>query len=99
MLLLFQQLTGDGWSGVMNDLMVTTDRGCDHDVRATAWAPPGNCGTLLSLPYFFSFQIIGGMVGTRPLHTPLPLAAPSPSPTPKPHPQAPPVSPISQPPP
>ena len=85
MLLLFQQLTGDGWSGVMDDLMVTPDpdpnpnpnhhpnpnpnpdqvtpdRGCDRDARPNAWAPAGDCGTVLALPYFFSFQIIGGMV-------------------------------------
>jgi hypothetical protein len=62
MLLLFQQLTGDGWSGVMDDLMVSPERGCDHAAKATAWAPPSDCGTLLALPYFFSFQIIGGMV-------------------------------------
>jgi len=62
MLLLFQQLTGDGWSGVMDDLMVTPDRGCDRDAQPNAWAPPGDCGSVMALPYFFSFQIIGGMV-------------------------------------
>ena len=42
MLLLFQQLTGDGWSGVMDDLMVGTERGCDHEARANLLgaAPP-----------------------------------------------------------
>ena len=36
---------------------MTPERGCDHEAKATAWAPPGDCGTLLALPYFFSFQV------------------------------------------
>ena len=36
---------------------VTPERGCDHAAKATAWAPSGDCGTLLALPYFFSFQV------------------------------------------
>ena len=43
----------------MDDLMVTPERGCDLEAKAKAWAPAGNCGTLLALPYFFSFQVSG----------------------------------------
>ena len=57
LLLLFQQLTGDGWSGVMDDLMITPARGCDREARPNAWAPPGDCGSLVALPYCVSFQL------------------------------------------
>ena len=52
-LLLFQCLTGDGWSAIMDDCMINEERGCDPE------ASPSDCGTPLALPYFISFTIIG----------------------------------------
>ena len=55
MLLLFQCLTGDGWSGVMTDLTVDEDSGiCTHAA--------GNCGSPSAVPFFVSFQVIGSFV-------------------------------------
>jgi hypothetical protein len=51
MLVLFQCLTGDGWSEIMDDLMVDEERGCDPH------ATPSDCGTPLALPYFISYTI------------------------------------------
>ena len=56
MLTLFQCLTGDGWSAVMNDLRVDEMRGCDPTLV------PSNCGTPLALPYFISWTIVGTFV-------------------------------------
>ena len=56
MLTLFQCLTGDGWSAVMNDLRVDEARGCDPTLV------PSNCGTSLALPYFISWTVIGSFV-------------------------------------
>ena len=54
MLLLFQTLTGDGWSAIMDDCMITPERGCSEE--------DGDCGTSLALPYFVSFFTLGGFV-------------------------------------
>ena len=54
-LLLFQCLTGDGWSSLMADAMLNEDSG-----RCTAEA--GNCGTVAAIPYFISFQILGSFI-------------------------------------
>ena len=51
MLLLFQCLTGDDWSMVMDDAMVTPERGCSYE--------DGNCGSPLAVPYFVSFLLLG----------------------------------------
>uniref|UniRef100_A0A7S2IXR0 Sodium channel protein n=1 Tax=Haptolina brevifila TaxID=156173 RepID=A0A7S2IXR0_9EUKA len=53
-LTLFQCLTGDGWSELMDDAMVNEERGCDPSA--------GDCGTPLALPYFISFIVIGTFV-------------------------------------
>ena len=55
-LLLFQCLTGDGWSYVMNDAMISPEshRGCS--LRA------GDCGGWWAIPYFVSFQVLGSFV-------------------------------------
>eukprot|EP00966_Prymnesium_polylepis_P197286 4571921-Prymnesium_polylepis.1 len=50
-LVLFQCITGDGWSGLMMDAMITEDSG-----RCTNAA--GDCGSPVALPYFVSFQVI-----------------------------------------
>jgi len=55
-LLLFQCLTGDGWSEFMDDLLVDEERGCDPD------AIPSDCGSPLAIPYFLSFMVIGVFV-------------------------------------
>ena len=55
-LLLFQCLTGDGWSAIMDDCMIDEERGCDPD------AIPSDCGSSLALPYFISFTVIGSFV-------------------------------------
>ena len=57
MLLLFQCLTGDGWSAFMYDCMIDEARGCDPS------APGGSdCGTRLALPYFISYTIVATFV-------------------------------------
>uniref|UniRef100_A0A7S3C4M4 Sodium channel protein n=1 Tax=Haptolina ericina TaxID=156174 RepID=A0A7S3C4M4_9EUKA len=54
-LTLFQCLTGDGWSSIMMDLMVTEGSGvCSVE--------QGNCGGIISVPYFISFGLIGTFV-------------------------------------
>jgi len=53
-LILFQCLAGGSWSAVMDDCMVTPERGCAPE--------EGNCGTPLAVPYFISFQVIGTYV-------------------------------------
>jgi len=58
-LLLFQCLTGDGWSAIMDDAMVSEERGCDP---APADGSPSDCGSPLALPYFCSFTVIGSFV-------------------------------------
>ena len=57
-LLLFQCLTGDGWSYLMHEAMVKESWGrhCSET--------EGNCGTLLAVPYFVSFQAIGSVIAT-----------------------------------
>ena len=55
MLLLFQCLTGDGWSGIMTDLAVQEESGeCEEAL--------GNCGSHAAVPFFVSFQVIGSFV-------------------------------------
>jgi len=55
-LLLFQCLTGDGWSAIMDDAMINEERGCDP------LAVPTDCGSPIAVPYFISFTIIGSFV-------------------------------------
>jgi hypothetical protein len=52
-LLLFQVLTGDAWSSVMAEAMLTPESG-----RCSG----ASCGTWLAVPYFISFQLIGSFV-------------------------------------
>ena len=54
-LLLFQCLTGDGWSAMMADAMLDEASGiCTEEA--------GDCGSYLAIPYFVSFLVIGGFV-------------------------------------
>ena len=55
-LLLFQCLTGDGWAGMMDDCMITPERGCDPN------ATPSDCGGVHAVAFFVSFQILGSFV-------------------------------------
>merc|ERR1719453_1623512 len=55
-LLLFQCLTGDGWSAIMDDAMIDEERGCDPHPEDGS---PSDCGSPLALPYFISFLVIG----------------------------------------
>ena len=50
-LLLFQCITGDAWSGLMMEAMVTEESGLCTEAE-------GNCGTPVALPYFISFQVM-----------------------------------------
>jgi len=59
-LLLFQTLTGDAWSGLMADAMLTADTGLCNP--AATPGQPSNCGSWGAIPYFISFQIIGSFV-------------------------------------
>jgi len=52
---LFQCLTGDAWSGLMNDAMLDEGSGLCS-------AAEGNCGSIAALPYFISFQVVGVFV-------------------------------------
>jgi hypothetical protein len=56
MLLLFQCITGDGWSEIMDDALIDERRGCDPN------AVPSDCGSAISVPYFIAFTIIGTFV-------------------------------------
>jgi len=58
-LLLFQCLTGDGWSSMMDDAMITPERGCDPHPEDGS---PSDCGSPLALPYFMSFVVIATFV-------------------------------------
>ena len=53
-LLLFQVITGDGWSGLMEDCMVDQARGCDP--------AEGNCGSWVALPFFLTYLLIATFV-------------------------------------
>ena len=55
-LVLFQVLTGDGWSALMLDTMADETMGCKPD------AVPTDCGSWIALPYFISFTVVGGFV-------------------------------------
>ena len=55
-LLLFQCLTGDGWAGMMDDCMITPERGCDPN------AVPSDCGGAHAVAFFVGYQIIGSFV-------------------------------------
>ena len=57
MLLLFQCLTGDGWSAFMSDAMIDEARGCDPDAL-----PHSDCGSTLALPFFIGFTVIATFV-------------------------------------
>lgn len=54
-LLLFQALTGDAWSGLMTDAMLSAETGL-CEVAA------GSCGSAIAIPYFVSFELIGSFV-------------------------------------
>eukprot|EP00322_Chrysochromulina_rotalis_P000725 CAMPEP_0115884738 /NCGR_PEP_ID=MMETSP0287-20121206/30285_1 /TAXON_ID=412157 /ORGANISM="Chrysochromulina rotalis, Strain UIO044" /LENGTH=906 /DNA_ID=CAMNT_0003341077 /DNA_START=325 /DNA_END=3042 /DNA_ORIENTATION=- len=55
LLLLFQVLTGDAWSSIMEDAMVDEESGaCNMHA--------GDCGSSAAIPYFISFQVIGSFV-------------------------------------
>ena len=54
MLLLFQCITGDGWSALMDDCMITPERGCSLE--------DGDCGSTAAVPYFVSFVVISSFV-------------------------------------
>ena len=58
MMLLFQCITGDGWSAFMYDCMIDEARGCDP----TANDGKGDCGSRLALPYFISYTIVASFV-------------------------------------
>jgi len=58
-LVLFQVLTGDSWSSVMNGLMVGPEEGCDPNPSD---GTPTNCGSMLSIPFFVSFILIGSFI-------------------------------------
>jgi len=55
-LLLFQVLTGDGWSAIMDDAMINEERGCDP------YMIPTDCGSPIAIPYFISFTVIATFV-------------------------------------
>ena len=55
MLLLFQCLTGDNWSGLMSDATVKEASGLCKDSA-------GNCGSSAAIPYFIGFQLLGSFV-------------------------------------
>jgi len=59
MLMLFQCITGDGWSEFMDDAMVDEERGCDP---APENGMPSDCGSTLALPYFITYMIISSFV-------------------------------------
>ena len=54
-LVLFQCLTADGWSSVMNDAMIDESSGLCSDEL-------GTCGTIAAVPFFISFQICGTFI-------------------------------------
>uniref|UniRef100_A0A7S2NBM4 Calcium-channel protein CCH1 n=1 Tax=Haptolina brevifila TaxID=156173 RepID=A0A7S2NBM4_9EUKA len=58
-LLLFQCITGDGWSAMMDDAMITEEYGCDPSPEDGS---PSNCGSPLALPYFITFVVIATFV-------------------------------------
>jgi hypothetical protein len=55
LLVLLQCLTSDGWSSVMADAMQDEAGGACSDAA-------GDCGTLLAVPYFIAFQIVGSFL-------------------------------------
>ena len=55
MLLLFQALTGDNWSGMMIDSMVEESSGLCSNAE-------GNCGSHVAMPFFVSFMLIAAFV-------------------------------------
>ena len=54
-LVLFQCLTGDGWSSIMAAAMIDESSG-----KCTNAA--GDCGSPVAIPYFISFQVVGSFV-------------------------------------
>ena len=61
-LLLFQCLTGDGWSAIMDDAMINEERGCDP---TPGDGGPSDCGSPLAMPFFISFTIFSFFSITR----------------------------------
>ena len=55
MLLLFQCLTGDNWSGLMSDALV-------EEASGLCTTAAGNCGSKGSIAYFIAFQLLGSFV-------------------------------------
>ena len=56
LLLLFVCMTGDSWSAMMDDAMVTRAEGCDPSMV------PTNCGSWVAMPYFISFLVIANFI-------------------------------------
>ena len=54
-LLLFQCLTGDAWSSIMADALLSEESG-----RCSA--ETGDCGSPAAIPFFIAFQIIGSFI-------------------------------------
>ena len=54
-LVLFQVLTGDGWSNVMADAIL-------DEASGLCSVAAGDCGSPMAVPYFISFQILGSSV-------------------------------------
>ena len=54
-LLLFQCLTGDGWSSLMSDTMVQESSGLCSEAA-------GDCGSSAAIPYFVTFQALGTFI-------------------------------------
>ena len=53
MLIMFQALTGDDWSGLLRDAMVREPE-CSPET--------GDCGSLAAIPFFLSFVVLGAFV-------------------------------------
>ena len=57
MLLLFQCLTGDGWSSLMTEAMLSPESGkCNNELEHP------NCGSGVAVPYFISFMLLGSFI-------------------------------------
>ncbi|KOO32672.1 voltage-gated ion channel superfamily [Chrysochromulina tobinii] len=57
MLLLFQCLTGDGWSSLMTEAMLSPQSGkCNNELEHP------NCGSDVAVPYFISFMLLGSFI-------------------------------------
>ena len=56
LLLLFVCMTGDSWSAMMDNAMVTRAEGCDPSMV------PTNCGSWVAMPYFISFLVVANFI-------------------------------------